>query len=323
MHSSNKCFENAKSQCSMIDWCRRVSRLEVDLLQEIQVVPLALGLQLVSSASELLEEAVSSEQSAQPLTYPFADVGACSAFANCFNALQLGQANNSEDFRLTCTMRNRLVDVMLQGARTIAEDPGAPGQWPMVLAHVVPFIVDEFAAMDASTQQSLASGCSTLLDCGLQLINHEPSLATAEAIAVHGAAAAAESAYAAFLVLHTVLALHSEAVMFEFPLEHLGQLCPAAASALAVLMQRCTAQLSEPAASLRLPLPFPQHLLHPGNVLRQARSVPSIHVAAAISGREILGPSTNDVCLSCTQSVLLPSWNHQHSHMLCRCQPLL
>lgn len=170
----------------------------------------------------------------------------------------------------TRTISESLLDVLLQGARKIAEDPGAPGMWPMVLAHLVPFTVVAFSAMDASTQQSLALRCCTLLDCGLQLVNDEPPLATREAIAVHGASASAESALAAVLALYTVLMLNSISVATAPSLIRLGQLCPAAVRALAQLMQRCTAQLSEPAASLMLLLPSPQQLLYPRDNYLQA-----------------------------------------------------
>ncbi len=245
--------------------------LPADLWQGTQVAPLALGLQLVSSASELLQEAGPSEQSAQPLTYPFADVGASFAFANCFHDLLPRSMHDWEAFRFTRTISESLLDVLLQGARKIAEDPGAPGMWPMVLAHLVPFTVVAFSALDASTQQSLALRCCTLLDCGLQLVNDEPPLATREAIAIHGASASAESALAAgVLALYTVLMLNSISVATAPSLIRLGQLCPAAVRALAQLMQRCTAQLSEPAASLMLLLPSPQQLLYPRDNYLQA-----------------------------------------------------
>ena len=109
--------------------CRRVSSamLPADLWHHIQVVPLALGLQLVSSGSELQLEAGVSEQSAQLPMCPFADVGACFAFSNCFSALEQGSEHDCEEFRLTCTVRQSLVDVLIRAARKIAEDPGAPG----------------------------------------------------------------------------------------------------------------------------------------------------------------------------------------------------
>lgn len=211
---------------------------------------------MVSNASGLLQGRASA-RSPPTGTYPFADVEACFAFANCFCALQNGVVSEQGEVCLARIGSKSLPGLMLQGACQVAAEPGAPGLWPLVLMHLVLFATTRAPRLDRISRRMQRSGLGALLKSGLQLIWYHPQAASVEAVTAHGAAAAAASAFATGTVLQFVVCVADNS-------QETGRLQSRAAfDASSELLIRCAERLTEPAASLLSPLPLPQRLLLP------------------------------------------------------------